>query len=125
MYTPHTHSQGLDSVRRIVADQGIVGVHGPLIELVRCNPRYVVPVEVTAGDALFDVVVDTDATASRILAAMNRNKVGLDVLSVAAELTPGKPVLSIAERHAVLIMYSCMHVDGWASYLSAAQPTPS
>lgn len=67
------------AVHRIAADRNIAGVHGPLIDLIDVpRARSRVAVEVTAGQSLFHVVVDTDETAAQLirhLAAENAGRV--------------------------------------------------
>lgn len=67
-------NNGLDSVSRIVRDRHIQGVYGPLIENFTCAPKLFTAVEVTAGNRLFHVIVDSDKTASNILSIMNKQK---------------------------------------------------
>eukprot|EP01114_Cavostelium_apophysatum_P016736 TRINITY_DN4818_c0_g1_i6.p1 TRINITY_DN4818_c0_g1~~TRINITY_DN4818_c0_g1_i6.p1 ORF type:complete len:998 (-),score=422.06 TRINITY_DN4818_c0_g1_i6:73-3066(-) len=69
-------SSGLQAVKRIATERNISGVYGPLIELFEVADQFMTAVEVTAGNALFHVVVDTDETAAKILEEMNREKVG-------------------------------------------------
>ncbi|GAO50930.1 chromosome scaffold protein [Saitoella complicata NRRL Y-17804] len=69
-------SLGLASVRRIIANNSIPGVYGPLCDLFEVEDRYKTSVEVAAGASLFHVVVDTDTTASRVLEVLNREKAG-------------------------------------------------
>jgi SMC proteins Flexible Hinge Domain len=45
----------------------IAGVYGPLCELFTCSQDYYTAVEAAAGGSIFNVVVDTDATAARVL----------------------------------------------------------
>lgn len=71
--------RGIDSVMKIAADRELTGVHGPLLEVFTCEPKVFTAVEVTAGNRLFHIVVDTDRTASQILSTMNRNKMGGEV----------------------------------------------
>ena len=52
------------------------GVHGPVIDLFECSDKLYTAVEVTAGNQLFNVVVDTDATASRLYALLSQHKAG-------------------------------------------------
>eukprot|EP00911_Craspedida_sp_UC1_P000791 UC1_evm2s604 len=74
--TSKSVSQGLESVRAIVSDpsNGIIGVHGPLIELITVQKQFEVPADITGGSALFNIVVDTDQVASDILRIMNTQK---------------------------------------------------
>ena len=67
-------SRGLEAVRNLVAKHKIKGVHGPLIELISCTDQYKTAVEVTAGDQLFNIVVDSDTVASQIIDLINREK---------------------------------------------------
>jgi structural maintenance of chromosome 3 (chondroitin sulfate proteoglycan 6) len=66
---------GLEAVRKVVEQHNIAGVHGPVIELLKVtNEALQTAVDVTAGNALFHVVVDNDEVASAILAKMNAAK---------------------------------------------------
>ena len=68
--------RGISNVQRIVEQHKIQGVHGLLFELFNVSDRYRVPVEVTAGNSLFHVVVDTDEIASQVLELLNKEKEG-------------------------------------------------
>ena len=66
---------GLQSVRKVVEEHGIAGVHGPLVELFRvASEPLQTAVDVTGGNALFHIVVDNDEVASAILAKMTAAK---------------------------------------------------
>ena len=41
---------GIDAVRRLVRDHEIVGMHGPIIELIKCEEKFYLAVEVVAGN---------------------------------------------------------------------------
>lgn len=69
-------SQGLDAVKRITEKLGLVGVYGPLGELIEVNPKYKIAAEVVAGNSLFNIVVDNDKTASIIMDELIREKSG-------------------------------------------------
>ncbi|RIA90233.1 chromosome segregation protein sudA [Glomus cerebriforme] len=70
-------NNGLNAVKRIVEQYHIKGVLGPLYELVDCtDPNKWTAVEVTAGQSLFHVVVDTDDTATKVLEVLNREQNG-------------------------------------------------
>ena len=47
---PQHVSNGIDTVKRIVQERGIDGVHGPLIENFQCDKQFFTAVEVTAGN---------------------------------------------------------------------------
>ncbi|XP_028403208.1 structural maintenance of chromosomes protein 3-like [Dendronephthya gigantea] len=65
---------GIESVKAVVRDEGIQGFYGPLIENFTCDKKFFTAVEVTAGNKLFHLVVDTDKTATNILKIMNDRK---------------------------------------------------
>lgn len=67
---------GLQSVEAMVARENLSGVYGPLYQLFTVDDRYKTAVEATAGASLFHMVVDTDETASRLLALLHREKSG-------------------------------------------------
>jgi len=52
------------------------GVHGQLIDLFECPVGFFRAVEVTAGNSLFDIVVDTDEVASQIIELLKEERVG-------------------------------------------------
>ncbi|CAG8580129.1 3318_t:CDS:10 [Paraglomus brasilianum] len=65
-------SAGLALVKKITERYKLKGVYGPLFELFECvSDSYWTAVEVTAGQSLFHVVVDTDETATKVLKALN------------------------------------------------------
>jgi structural maintenance of chromosome 3 (chondroitin sulfate proteoglycan 6) len=50
---------------------------GPVIEnFSLADPKFTTAVEVAAGNALFNVIVDTDATAARLMQHLERNRSG-------------------------------------------------
>lgn len=72
-------NNGIDAIKKIVQEKNIQGVYGPLIENFKCNEKFFTAVEVTAGNRLFYIIVDTDKTASQILSIMNKNKMNGEV----------------------------------------------
>lgn len=74
--TPGDTRRGLNSVDRYVKDHKIKGVLGSLLELIECDEKFFTAVEVTAGNSLFHVVVDTDETSSRIIRYLISEKGG-------------------------------------------------
>ncbi|XP_047983686.1 structural maintenance of chromosomes protein 3-like [Salvia hispanica] len=68
--------RGLNSVRRISDQHGIGGVYGPVIELLECDEKYFTAVEVTAGNSLFQVVVENDDISTKIIGHLNAQKGG-------------------------------------------------
>jgi len=74
---PRTISQGLATVDKIVEEKGLRGYYGPLIDNFELSSEgYRTAVEVAAGNALFHVVVDTDATAAQLMKELERRKAG-------------------------------------------------
>ncbi|KAJ1723532.1 Structural maintenance of chromosomes protein 3 [Coemansia erecta] len=69
-------SEGLQALATIREQFGLTGIYGPLFELFEVDETYRTCVETIAGSSLFHVVVDTDETATRVLAEMNRLKLG-------------------------------------------------
>ncbi|CAN6456210.1 unnamed protein product [Victoria cruziana] len=74
--TPGDIRRGLNSVRRICRAHRITGVHGPIFELLDCEEKFFTAVEVTAGNSLFHVVVDTDDTSAKIIRILTAEKGG-------------------------------------------------
>eukprot|EP00850_Spirogloea_muscicola_P014975 SM000111S18798 [mRNA] locus=s111:204108:212996:+ [translate_table: standard] len=68
--------KGLIALKRICKDHNIMGVRGPLIELLDCEDKCNIPVEVTAGNSLFHIVVDTDEISHKIIKYMLAQKAG-------------------------------------------------
>ncbi|KAK7300360.1 hypothetical protein RJT34_11204 [Clitoria ternatea] len=68
--------RGLNSVRKICREFGISGVHGPIIELLKCDEKFFTAVEVTAGNSLFHVVVQDDDKSTQIIKHLNSQKGG-------------------------------------------------
>ncbi|KAJ2566828.1 Structural maintenance of chromosomes protein 3 [Coemansia sp. RSA 1822] len=69
-------SEGLQALSEIQERLGLSGVYGPLFELFEVEETYRTCVEAIAGPSLFHVVVDTDATATKVLDELNRIKQG-------------------------------------------------
>lgn len=68
--------KGLETVKEIVADLKITGYHGPLIDLFEVDEKFQKCVETTAGNSLFNIVVDTDTIASKIIKELNKRNAG-------------------------------------------------
>nr|CAD1823923.1 unnamed protein product [Ananas comosus var. bracteatus] len=74
--TPGDTRRGLNSVNRIIKDHNIKGVFGPVLELVECEEKFFTAVEVTAGNSLFHVVVETDDISTKIIRYLTAEKGG-------------------------------------------------
>ncbi|KAJ9702893.1 hypothetical protein PVL29_004572 [Vitis rotundifolia] len=74
--TPGDIRRGLNSVRRICREFEIHGVFGPIFELLDCDEKFFTAVEVTAGNSLFHVVVETDEVSTQIIRHLNALKGG-------------------------------------------------
>ena len=69
-------ARGLTAVRRIQKQHKLQGLYGTLAELFEVSDRYKTAVEVTAGASLFHYVVDTDATATKVMEILQKEKAG-------------------------------------------------
>ncbi|KAK4057964.1 Structural maintenance of chromosomes protein 3 [Microbotryomycetes sp. JL221] len=67
---------GLKAAAAIASRLNLHGYYGPLYDLFQPDNRYKVPAEVIAGNSLFQIVVDNDDTASKILDIMIKEKSG-------------------------------------------------
>ncbi|KAJ7752052.1 structural maintenance of chromosome protein 3 [Mycena metata] len=68
---------GLGAVDKIAERYKLDGVYGPLYRLFEItDQKFNIAVELTAGNSLFHVVVDTDETASKVLDVMLKEKTG-------------------------------------------------
>jgi structural maintenance of chromosome 3 (chondroitin sulfate proteoglycan 6) len=75
--TPPAVRLGLESVRALAQSGEIDGIYGPLIDLFKPNnPRYNVAVDVVAGAQIFNVVVEDDEVASKVIAHLLKTKGG-------------------------------------------------
>ena len=83
--------EGVQSVSKLQAQLKLDGVHGPLIELVDCAEQYARAVEVTGADSLFNVVVDDDAIASRLIKEMNERKMSARITFLPLNRLSAKP----------------------------------
>ncbi|CAE6444092.1 unnamed protein product [Rhizoctonia solani] len=83
---------GLRAVDRIAEQLGLEGVYGPLYRLFEIpDKKYSTAIEQTAGNSLFHVVVDTDATAQKVLEVLQREKSGRVTFMPLNRLKP-KPI---------------------------------
>ncbi|KAG0223701.1 Structural maintenance of chromosomes protein 3 [Actinomortierella wolfii] len=69
-------STGLAAVARIAKTHNLEGVYGPLYELFDVDDQFNVAVNAVAGASLFHIVCDNDATATRVLEELNKEKAG-------------------------------------------------
>ncbi|CAK9437911.1 uncharacterized protein LODBEIA_P22890 [Lodderomyces beijingensis] len=70
-------SRGIASVSQIAKKLKLEdNVYGTVAELFHINDKYKTAAEVIAGNALFHVVVDTDATAALLIEELNRSQSG-------------------------------------------------
>ncbi|PVF93473.1 putative SMC3 [Serendipita vermifera] len=91
-------ANGLLAVDRIAERLKLTGVYGPLYRLFTVESSvFNTAVELTAGASLFHVVVDTDETASRVLEAMLKDKVGRVTFMPLNRLKPKTTIYPEAE----------------------------
>ncbi|KAI0058717.1 RecF/RecN/SMC protein [Artomyces pyxidatus] len=83
---------GLRAVDAIADRLGLDGVYGPLYRLFEITDlKFNTAVELTAGNSLFHVVVDTDQTAQKVLDIMLREKTGRVTFMPLNRLKPKNP----------------------------------
>ncbi len=97
-------AKGLASVRHIVAQHGIGGVYGTLVELLEVEERFQAAAEVTAGNQLFHMVVDTDETASKITKQLIATKSGRVTFMPLNRLAPREAVAAPPGAEAVPLL---------------------
>lgn len=104
---PREVTRGLNSVKRLVRQYQIKGVHGTLMELFSCPPALNTAVETVAGNSLFHIVVDNDQVATRLTELLIQEKSGratfipLNRLSIETVQYPtewGKDVMPLMKR---------------------------
>ncbi|KAF8148188.1 structural maintenance of chromosome protein 3 [Crassisporium funariophilum] len=84
--------QGLRAVDSITERYNLAGVYGPLYRLFEVtDPKFNIAAELTAGNSLFHVVVDTDETASKVLDVMLKEKTGRVTFMPLNRLKPKNP----------------------------------
>ncbi|KAJ3747632.1 structural maintenance of chromosome protein 3 [Lentinula detonsa] len=85
---------GLRAVDKIAERYHLPGVYGPLYRLFEVTDhKFNIAIELTAGNSLFHVVVDSDETASKVLDAMLRDKTGRVTFMPINRLKPKNPPL--------------------------------
>ena len=74
---PRNVAQGLAAVEQFAQEKNLEGYFGPLIDnFALKNDGFRTAVEVAAGNSLFHVIVDTDATAALLMKELERRKAG-------------------------------------------------
>lgn len=73
---PRDVTRGLNSVKRLVAQHTMHGVHGTLMELFDCPPALNTAVETVAGNSLFHIVVDDDSIATSLTEMLIKDRSG-------------------------------------------------
>ncbi|KAF8212443.1 RecF/RecN/SMC protein [Mycena galopus ATCC 62051] len=89
---------GLGAVDKIAERYNLDGVYGPLYRLFEItDQKFSIAVELTAGNSLFHVVVDTDETASKVLDVMLKEKTGRVTFMPLNRLKPTQMTLPNAQ----------------------------
>jgi structural maintenance of chromosome 3 (chondroitin sulfate proteoglycan 6) len=77
---PRNTAMGLDALRRIIREEGVVvgeQYFGPVMDNIDLvDEKFQTAVEVAANNALFHVIVDTDATAARLMKRLETERLG-------------------------------------------------
>lgn len=79
-----------NAVKRVVSEseKGILrGVHGPLSKLISVDKKYSVAIETALGNALQNIVVDTEADAKRAINYLKTNNAGRATFSPISSIT--------------------------------------
>ncbi|KAJ4482444.1 structural maintenance of chromosome protein 3 [Lentinula aciculospora] len=85
---------GLRAIDKIAERHQLTGVYGPLYRLFEVTDhKFNNAIELTAGNSLFHVVVDSDETASKVLDVMLRDKTGRVTFMPLNRLKPKNPPL--------------------------------
>lgn len=79
----------VQAVKRITSEQRIKGVHGMLLELFSVDARFFTAVEVSAGNQLFQIVVDNDDIAARLMKELQKANAGRVTFMPLNRLRPG------------------------------------
>jgi structural maintenance of chromosome 3 (chondroitin sulfate proteoglycan 6) len=103
--------QGLDAVRQIASDLRIDGYHGPVIDLFSCAEHYHTAVEITAGNSLFHVVVETDAIATKLIQELNKRKAGRVTFVPLNRINPDHPKYPALSRDEAVPMIEQLQYD--------------
>eukprot|EP00891_Asterochloris_glomerata_P002694 jgi/Astpho2/2694/Aster-x0114 len=124
--------RALSAVKQITEEHKIQGVFGPLIEQFKCPKNQDLAVEVTAGrfpassltlihvlcssalqhsNALFNMVVDTDTTATKVLRYLNQGRRGRVTFIPLNRVKPDAVKYPVANRdvHPLIKMLDPMH----------------
>mmetsp|Transcript_16431 Transcript_16431/g.41507 ORF Transcript_16431/g.41507 Transcript_16431/m.41507 type:complete len:1206 (+) Transcript_16431:144-3761(+) len=107
---PSSAARAIRFLNKYVDEHKIKGYHGPLINLFECNPSYFTAVEQEGGGRLFNVVVDDENVASRLVEALQKSKEGRMQFLPLSRL---KPVVPNFPRDAANAkpLYKCIDFD--------------
>ncbi|MEW5315974.1 MAG: hypothetical protein WDW38_007368 [Sanguina aurantia] len=81
--------EGVELLRREMPS--LTGVYGPLIDLIECPQQLATAVDVTAGNQFFQVVVDDDDVALKLVRLMASRNLGRVTFMPLAQLRPHEP----------------------------------
>ena len=77
---PRNTAMGLDALNRIIQEERVVvgeQYFGPVMENIELvHPKYQTAVEAAAQNSLFHVIVDTDATAAKLMKRLEKERLG-------------------------------------------------
>jgi len=99
-----TQWEAIDACKRIVREKQIKGVHGLLLELIKCDGKFNTAVDVAAGNQLFHMVVDSDDIAAKLVEELKQASAGrvtfmpLNRLRVEPEPDPGEGVMPFVPK---------------------------
>jgi len=112
---PRNTAMGLDSLKRILAEEGITeGTHyfGPVMDnITLVEDKFQTAVEVSAQNALFHVIVDTDATAARLMKRLEKDRLGRVTFLPLNRLNSNTNSNYPESRDVVPLLQTCLRYD--------------
>jgi len=125
--TPRATNMGLNALRRIVQEEGCTREEyfGPVMENFHLvdGSKFRTAVEVAAQNALFHVIVDTDATAAKLMKRLEKEKLGRVTFLPLNQLRDEKkthypessdvtPILNMCVKYDQKVQKAMQHVFG-------------
>jgi structural maintenance of chromosome 3 (chondroitin sulfate proteoglycan 6) len=102
--TPRHVARGLEAIRTIKKSGKIAGIHGALIDCFDASDEaFNTAIEVAAGNQLFHVVVDTDATAAKLMQKLEQGRLGRLTFLPLSKLRPNDPSIPKSENYYPLL----------------------
>jgi structural maintenance of chromosome 3 (chondroitin sulfate proteoglycan 6) len=102
--TPRHVARGLEAIRQMQASGKMPGIHGALIDCFKpSDDNFNTAIEVAAGNQLFHVVVDTDATAAKLMKKLEQDRLGRLTFLPLSKLRPNDPSIPKSDNYYPLL----------------------